>query len=230
MARLQPNAGQKRHLAICVAMLLSITVMYQFAMTRFLLYPFELISTVFHEFGHALMTLITGGRVAAIEINPDHSGVTRFVGGSPCLVLPAGYIGSSIAGACLLVLSFGRRSSQAASAGIAVILLATVWWSATVFTVFSALLMVAMIATVYMYREGLILQYFILFMGTIGSVVSVLSIMSHLISHRIDGSDAVEFAKQCSILIPSVVFGILWLLVSACCIVGSLLLGIYTYK
>lgn len=230
MTRLRPTAEQQRHLLICVAMLIVITVMYQMTVTRMLLYPFELISTVFHEFGHAVMTWLTGGRVTAISINPDHSGATHFIGGMPCLILPAGYIGSSIAGAALLVLSFGHKSSEIASAVVGLILMATLWWSATFFTAFSAILMVGMMIAVYFYREGLMLRYFILFMGTIGSLVSVLSIMSHLISRKIDGSDAVEFAKQCSILIPSVVFGFLWLIISAALIIGSLLLGIYIYK
>jgi len=211
LARLRPTTEQRRHLLICAGMLLVIAVMYQFTFTRLFLYPFELISTVFHEFGHAVMTWLTGGRVTAISINPDHSGATHFIGGIPCLILPAGYIGSSIAGATLLVLSFGRKSSEVASIVIGLILLATLWWSSTIFTAFSALLMVGMMAAVYFYRDGMALKYFILFMGTIGSVVSVLSIMSHLISNKIDGSDAVEFAKQCSILIPSMVFGFLWL-------------------
>lgn len=39
-------------------MLLVITIMYQFHITRLILYPFEIIGTVFHEFGHALTVRI----------------------------------------------------------------------------------------------------------------------------------------------------------------------------
>jgi len=51
---LTPTNQQKRILWILGGMLLVITIMYQFRLTRLVLYPFEIVSTVFHEFGHAL--------------------------------------------------------------------------------------------------------------------------------------------------------------------------------
>jgi hypothetical protein len=175
------------------------------------------------------MTVLTGGRVAGIEINPDESGVTRFVGGSPCLILPAGYIGSSVAGAALLVLSFSRQCSKFAAGGTALILLATLYWAGSVFTVFSAVAMIAALLAV-AYTGDHWLQLVVLFMGSMGSVTAMLSIASHLISNQIDGSDAVQFAKQCSFLIPSTVFGVLWFAVSGLVILSSILCGIALFK
>lgn len=57
-AGLTPNDQQRRILWIIGGMLLVITVMYQFHITRLVLYPFEIIGTVFHEFGHALTVSI----------------------------------------------------------------------------------------------------------------------------------------------------------------------------
>ena len=229
LARLRPTTEQWRHLAAFAIMLVAIVLAYAFSFTRMLLYPFELISTVFHEFGHAFMTIITGGRVAGIEINPDESGVTRFVGGSPCLILPAGYIGSSVAGAALLILSFNRKCSRFAAGGTALILLATLYWAGSIFTVFSAVAMIAALAAV-MYKGDDWLQLVVLFMGTMGSVTAMLSIASHLISNQIDGSDAVQFAKHCSFLIPSTVFGALWFAISGFVILGSILCGLAIFK
>lgn len=229
LARLRPNAEQWRHLTAFTVMLAAIVVAYCFSATRLLLYPFELISTVFHEFGHAFMTVMTGGRVTAIEINPDESGVTRFVGGSPCLILPAGYIGSSVAGAVLLILSFGQKSSRFAAGGTALILLATLYWAGSIFTVFSAIAMIGALLAVIVKGDQW-LQMVVLFMGTMGSATAMLSISSHLISHRIDGSDAVQFAKHCSFLIPSSVFGVLWFVISGLVIVGSILSALVIYK
>ena len=227
--RMRPTPEQTRHLLSSVVMLVVISLAYQFHLTRLFLYPFELISTVFHEFGHAFMTVITGGRVAAIEINPNESGVTRFVGGIRCAVLPAGYCGSSFAGAALLVLSFGKRSAKFAAIGTALVLLATIYWAGTLFTVFSVIFMIVALASVYYYVPKY-LDKVILFMGVMGSLVSLLSIFSHLISNTIEGSDAVEFAKHCSILVPSWVYGICWLIFSTGLIVFSMALGIYIYK
>lgn len=227
--RMKPTAEQMRHLMTFVIMLFAIIVAYQFYLTRLFLYPFELISTVFHEFGHALMTILTGGRVTAIEINPNESGVTRFVGGMRCAVLPAGYCGSSLAGAGLLVLSFGEKSAKVAAAVTAVVLLATIYWAGTIFTAASVVFMIAALGSVYYYAPKH-LPKVILFMGVMGSLVSLLSIFSHLISNTIEGSDAVEFARHCSILVPSWVYGISWLIFSTALIIFSMALGIYIYK
>lgn len=230
--RMRPSIDQRRHLIAFGIMLVVITIMYQISATRMLLYPFELISTVFHEFGHAFMTLLTGGRVANIEINPNESGVTRFVGGSRCLILPAGYIGSSVAGALLLVLSFGERSAKGAAIGTGVVLVATVYWAGTIFTALSTVFMIVAMLAVYLIgkKNPQSLKLIILFMGVMGSLVSLLSIFSHLITNTIDGSDAVQFAIHCSFLVPSFVYGLLWMIFSTALIIGSLLLGIYLYK
>lgn len=73
---------------------------------HYLLYPFDLFTTWVHECGHALMTVLVGGSVTAITINPDTSGVTqglvpdgRIARG---LVASAGYLGASAVG-CLLM-------------------------------------------------------------------------------------------------------------------------------
>ncbi len=229
MARLRPTPEQWRHLGAFGVMLVAIVVGYSFSVTRMLLYPFELISTIFHEFGHAFMTVVTGGRVAAIEINMDESGVTRFVGGAHCLILPAGYIGSSVAGAGLLILSFNQKCSRFAAGGTALILLATLYWAGSVFTVVSAVVMIVALLAV-MYKGDEWLQLVILFMGTMGSVTAMLSIASHLIKHQTDGSDAVQFALHCSFLIPSKVFGALWFVISGAVIIGSILCGIVIFK
>jgi hypothetical protein len=71
-----------------------------------LLYPFKLFTTWVHECGHALMTVLVGGRVTSITIEPDTSGLTqslvpvgRVAGG---LVASSGYLGAAVVG-CLLM-------------------------------------------------------------------------------------------------------------------------------
>src|SRR5512138_2080710 len=68
------------------------------------LYPLRLFVTLVHEGAHALATVLTGGSVDSITIWPSGSGLTMSVGGSPVLVLMAGYLGTALAGAgCLWV-------------------------------------------------------------------------------------------------------------------------------
>jgi hypothetical protein len=58
--------------AVAVSVVVSLTPWAQF-----LLYPFKLFTTRVHECGHALMTVLVGGRVTSITIEPDTSGRLR---------------------------------------------------------------------------------------------------------------------------------------------------------
>jgi hypothetical protein len=87
--------------AVAVSLVVSLT-----PWAPFLLYPFKLFTTWVHECGHALMTVLLGGRVTSITIEPDTSGLTqslvpvdRVARG---LVASSGYLGAAVVG-CLLV-------------------------------------------------------------------------------------------------------------------------------
>jgi Peptidase M50B-like len=87
--------------AVAVSLVVSLTPWAQF-----LLYPFKLFTTWVHECGHALMTILVGGRVTSIAIEPDTSGLTQSlvpVGRvARGLVASSGYLGAAIVG-CLLM-------------------------------------------------------------------------------------------------------------------------------
>src|SRR2546425_10178657 len=87
--------------AVAVSLVVSLTPWAQI-----LLYPFRLFTTWVHECGHALMTVLVGGRVTSITIQPDTSGLTRSlvpVGRvARGLVASSGYLGAAVVG-CLLM-------------------------------------------------------------------------------------------------------------------------------
>src|SRR5262245_50958528 len=91
-------------------------VLYLIPGAHFALYPFVLLTTIIHEGGHALMTMLTGGSVLSIGINPDGSGVTYSSSGIPGLIYMAGYLGATLFGAIALHVGrrkgMGRRSLQ----------------------------------------------------------------------------------------------------------------------
>lgn len=168
---------------------------------------------------------MTGGTVTKIEINMDESGLTRFHGGISCAIIPAGYLGSSLIGGILLFCGFRQKTSRWMAAAVGVILAAT-FWLGDLKTMIIALILAAGLAGAVWYEEGKYTQYFILFMGTSASVVSLLNILSSTVFHTIDGSDATAFAKECSFLIPAFVFGLLWMVISVILIGVTLLLAI----
>ncbi|MDX1933113.1 MAG: M50 family metallopeptidase [Capsulimonadales bacterium] len=70
-------------------------------------YPIRLLVTLIHEGSHALMSLLTGGWVQSISIEPDGSGLTMSLlrGWLPqVLVASAGYLGATLYGAGLIYL------------------------------------------------------------------------------------------------------------------------------
>ena len=87
--------------AVAVSLVVSLT-----PWALFLLYPFKLFTTWAHECGHALMSVLVGGRVTSITIEPDTSGLTQSV--VPVgrvargLVASSGYLGAAVLG-CVLI-------------------------------------------------------------------------------------------------------------------------------
>lgn len=76
-----------------------------------LVYPIRLFVTLIHESGHALATVLTFGDVKGLTVSPDESGLTWSQGGFRPLISSAGYLGSMLFGAGLLLLA--QRESYA---------------------------------------------------------------------------------------------------------------------
>jgi len=105
-----------------------------------LLYPFRLFTTWVHECGHALMTVLVGGRVTSITIEPDGSGLTRSLipagrvaGG---LVASSGYLGSAVVGCLLMAATRIERRAHVILLSVgAFMLLTLVIWMRNLFGV-----------------------------------------------------------------------------------------------
>jgi len=86
------------------------------------LYPFRLLVTLMHESGHALTAWVLGGHVHSVTISPSTGGLTYYSGiGSlwkQMLISSGGYMGSSVAGALLLVAAGRMRSGRLLTWGL----------------------------------------------------------------------------------------------------------------
>lgn len=87
--------------------------------------PLKLLVVMMHESGHALATLFMGGQVDRVHVALDESGacLSRLPPGyfRPIAVYSAGYVGSAVAGAGLLLATFRFRLRRA------VLVAACVW-------------------------------------------------------------------------------------------------------
>lgn len=213
-ARLKPNRDQRTILILMAITAVLVTAASETRLGRFVVYPFAILSTVFHEFGHATMAWLTGGRMGSIEIKMDESGATRFRGGFVCAILPAGYIGSTLLGALLLFMAFGRRTARATSIGVMVILAITFIWAHGWFTYVASAALLALLAAAVWLQEGAYTRHFLIVLGVCASLQSILSILNSTVFNTIEGSDAYVFARRCSFLIPAFVYGLLWFAIS----------------
>ncbi len=77
-------------------------------------YPFRLLLTIVHELGHGLAALLTGGDFLRFVIFVDGSGQAYTSGGWRFVVIPAGYLGTALFGAVLIMVGRNYRLNRLA--------------------------------------------------------------------------------------------------------------------
>ena len=70
----------------------------------FLAYPFKLFFTMIHELGHVFATRLSRGEVLGFFVFANDSGIAFRRGGDHLLIGPAGYLGTTIFSAALILL------------------------------------------------------------------------------------------------------------------------------
>lgn len=95
------SAGSERFQARALVSLLVAVLVVQYlpAWTRG---PLEIVVTFFHEAGHALTALLTGGSVDRFVLEANGTGYAQTRGGIRLLVMAGGYLGATLAGAAIL--------------------------------------------------------------------------------------------------------------------------------
>ena len=139
----------------------------------------QMLVIAFHEFGHAIACVITGGHVKSISLDPREGGVTHMQGGRNAITLPAGYLGSSLIGALLTFAGFNINASKIASIVVGVCFLLTLWWGRrdwlTIGTILAA---VGLLVGCWFIAHAEALRFVVLFIGVMSSLYSVWDIVS----------------------------------------------------
>ena len=126
---------QKDRAWVLAGIALASIILWQTELGSYLLYPFTILATWFHEMGHGIAAMLTGRGFERLLIFSDGSGVTHSLGPADgyrltdALIAASGPLGPAIAGALLIVSS---RSPQAERAALAVLggalILSTLIW------------------------------------------------------------------------------------------------------
>lgn len=106
---------RQRQRAIAIALLISL-VLWNLPFGGLVLYPFKILATWFHEMSHGLVMLLTGAGLDRVEIYRDTSGLAFARSGvsaaGRAAIAAAGYMGTPVFGATILVLGQTRRGAR----------------------------------------------------------------------------------------------------------------------
>ena len=86
--------------------------------------PLKILIVFLHELSHAIAAWLTGGSVEQISLSSDQGGFAITRGGSRFAILSAGYLGSLLLGAALLLLALRSTADRAVTALLGAVILA----------------------------------------------------------------------------------------------------------
>ncbi|KIE02456.1 hypothetical protein MAJ_01490, partial [Metarhizium majus ARSEF 297] len=224
-----PTHTQKVTLGVIAAYVVAIAILWNVPYLKMILWPFKMLVIAFHEFGHAITAVLTGGKVESISLDPNEGGVTRMRGGISAITLPAGYLGSSLIGALLTFCGFNIVASKVASIVLAVCFLLTLWWGKRDWlTILTIVLAIGLLVACWFIVHAQALRFVVLFIGVMSSLYSVWDICDDLILRKVNSSDASVFAKRYGG--SSQCWGVIWSIISILIMAIGIVAGLAAFS
>ena len=158
--------------------LLLFTLVWVFWESIFI-YPIKLLTILFHEAGHALATVATGGKVKEIVINKRLGGLTLHQGGNRFLILNAGYLGSILLGFLFFYLTYTKAGEHVLTLTGLLILLLTLLWVKTSFTMGFCILTGMLLIAAGVFLTGAFENFIARFIGLSCILYSVIEISKY---------------------------------------------------
>jgi len=228
--RITPNVTQRNTLIAAGVYVVAIAILWHVPYLKHIIYPFKLLTVGFHEMSHALVGVLTCAHIHSIELDPDEGGATRMSGGIQCLTLPAGYLGSSFIGACLIACGFNTNASKIASIVLGVFFLITLWWARRNWLTYVLILGMSGLIILFWFVAGSIaLRYFVLFIGVMSCMYVLWDVIDDTIARKVNTSDASLFADICGCC-PSKVWGVIWLVQALIFFALGVIVGLVAFK
>jgi Peptidase M50B-like len=172
-----------------IAAAIATAVLWQVPGGDYILYPFTILATWFHEMGHGLMAMLLGGQFDKLEIFGNGAGVASFRMPSswgaigPALVAAAGPMGPPIAGSALILAS---RSFKIGSLSLKILggflLLSTLIWVRSPFGLVAIPLLGLLILTIAFKTPQKLQGFAIQFLG-VQACVSTYHQLDYLFSY-----------------------------------------------
>jgi hypothetical protein len=179
---------------------------------EFVVYPLRIFVTIIHETAHALAALLTGGSVEYISIKPDGSGATATRGGWAIIISIAGYLGTMLYGALLLLLckrAAVAKGALGATAGLVIIMAFGLIRPLYGFGFFTAGLIGLGLGALFYFSSARVAQFFVGFLAVESCLNALfdLKVLFFLSAETETRTDALNLQEMT--LIPAVVWAVL---------------------
>jgi hypothetical protein len=176
----------------------------------FALTPVKSLVVLFHELSHGLAAVATGGRITKIELSAHFGGICYFTGGWSLLTLPAGYLGSMLWGALLLLVGRSPEASRPAAGVLGFFLLGmTLLYVRTPLGILVGLSWGLALIVLARRTSGALTALVLEFVGISSMLYAILDIKEDLIDRTVAISDAARFAQIYGG--PPVLWGVIWI-------------------
>ncbi|KAI0225737.1 hypothetical protein L0F63_007075 [Massospora cicadina] len=150
-------------------------------------------------------------------------------GGAQCWTLPAGYLGSSLIGAFMVFTGFNVMASKVMTVFVGISLLACLYWARNWLLRGLTIVFIAIIVLLWVFGQGDVMRYIVLFMGVMSCCYSLWDIVEDLVFRKVNESDATKFARLWCCCPPQLC-GFLWFLISLFFLAAGVLAGLVAFK
>ena len=174
-------------------------------------YPVKLFVVMLHEISHGIASVLTGGRIDAIDITPMQGGVCQCGGGSAFLTLSAGYLGSLLWGGLMIwgAVKLGRRAEWLTAAIGVLVASITVLYIRQPFALTFGLAFGAALVAIGLKVGTAANRAVLMGLGMTSTLYAVLDIKSDIIDRPEVLSDARMLSELTAV--PTVAWGMIWI-------------------
>lgn len=135
MSSILADQTHRRRIGLLMGIAVASVILWQTMIGSFILYPFTILATWFHEMGHGIAAMLTGSQFERLLIFPDGSGVAQSMQPADAsrltnaLISASGPLGPAIAGSLLIMASRTDKQTRAALTvvGLALIISTVIW-------------------------------------------------------------------------------------------------------
>ncbi len=198
------------------AILLAAMLLIAWLWDTWFIYPIQLFTVFLHELSHGIAAVLTGGSILKIELSSQLGGTCWHRGGWPFVVLPAGYLGSMLWGAAILVGAARTRYDKAIAMGLGVLMIFVGLAFVRPIVSFGmgfTLLFGAALFLLGKHAGEAVNDISLRILGLTSCLYAVFDIKDDLITRTVPISDAYRMSELL-VFVPSKVVGVAWIILA----------------